>query len=137
MSVYMDIRMKLSDSSNIRSLPAAKFAGVDHHLRIQCSSCRRRFPFRRPDSAFVYFVMKLVETFHSARTSVCSGTPFGSAYDHYSPYLLHALRFIGLDPILVASITTAAGGPAVSAASLEAAHEAIDRLDISQAGHPA
>ena len=58
-----------------------------------------------------------------------SGTPVGHPMDHYSGYLITILRFIGLNPIFVASITTATG-PEATSASLRTAHEAIDRLTI-------
>ena len=56
-----------------------------------------------------------------------AGTPVESPYDFYSGYLKAITSFIGLAPIVAASVTTA--GPD-KAESLDKAHAAIDALDL-------
>ena len=58
---------------------------------------------------------------------IAAGTPVESPYDFYSGYLKAITSFIGLAPIVAASVTTA--GPD-KAESLDKAHAAIDALDL-------
>ncbi len=55
-----------------------------------------------------------------------AGTGLGSPYDFFSAYLKHVATFIGLTPVVAASIVTGSG----AAESLAQAHAAIDALAL-------